>query len=441
MIARYTRDAMGKIWAEDSRFRYMLQVEVAVAKAQAKLKIIPAAAASDIAKKSKYKIERIHEIEQTTKHDVIAFVSAVAENVGNHGKYVHYGLTSSDVLDTALSVQISEAGVLILDGVEQLRATLTKLAQKYAGALCAGRTHGMHAELTSFGYKMAGFVAELDRHGERLRHALEGCAIGKLSGAVGTYSFLPAEVESEVCRTLELTPERVATQVVPRDRHAELFSNFALYGGFIERLAVELRHLQRNEVGEVIEGFTPGQKGSSAMPHKKNPISAENLTGVARLLRGYAVSAFENQALWHERDISHSSVERVIFPDAFILVDYATDRMNRLLKGLYVDTKRMWANTLISQGSLFSSHVLLALVRQGLSREGAYKIVQVTAHGLKPGQHLREALKKNPDVKSLLKPKDVDAIFNEKKLREQFQKRVRIALGAKRPGGRKGRSR
>ena len=428
MVERYTRPKMGKIWSQESRFQHMLEVEIAVAKAQAKLKMIPGAAAKAIASKSKFNVNRIKEIEATTRHDVIAFVSNVAENVGPHGKYVHYGLTSSDVLDTALSLQIASAGELLNESLDALEAQLERVSKKNAGVLCAGRTHGMHAELTSFGYKMSGFYQELLRHRERIDVALEDCAIGSISGAVGTFSFLPRKVEEEVCRMLKLEPEAVATQVIPRDRHAALFSAFALFGGFIERLSVEMRHLQRTEVGEVVEGFKKGQKGSSAMPHKKNPISGENLTGVARLLRSYAQASMENQALWHERDISHSSVERVIFPDAFILMDYASHRLVELLKNLHVNSARMKENIELSQGSLFSSHVLLALVDKGLSREEAYSMVQGVSHSLKPGQTLKDRLKKDKDIKELLNKREVDAIFNERKLKTQFEKLVTQAL-------------
>lgn len=428
MIERYTRKKMGQHWALETRFEKLLEVEKAVAKAQATMNIIPRAAAKSINDKGAFSLKRIAEIEATTRHDVIAFVSNVAEKVGPHGKYVHYGLTSSDVLDTALSLQIAEAGELLEDSFEDLEKALVKISKKHAESLCAGRTHGMHAELTSFGYKMAGFYQEFLRHQDRIEEALEDCCIGKISGAVGTYSFLPQELEERVCKLLDLEPETVATQVIPRDRHANLLSAFALYGGFIERLSVELRHLQRTEVGEVIEGFQKGQKGSSAMPHKKNPISGENLTGIARLLRSYAMAALENQALWHERDISHSSVERVIFPDAFILVDYATDRLARTLNNLKVDTQRMKHNISLSQGSLFSSHVLLALVDKGLSREEAYAHVQRVSHGLKPNEDLRSALKKDKDVSQLLKKKEVDAIFNEQKLKRQFKTLVTKVL-------------
>jgi len=428
MIERYTRPEMGKIWAEGRRFHYMLKVEVAVAQAQGRMKIIPRAAASAIAKKGKFQLERILEIEKTTRHDVIAFVTNVAENVGPHGRYVHYGLTSSDVIDTALSLQIQEASKLILQGVDQLQDVLRRLALQHAGTLCAGRTHGMHAEVTSFGLKLAGYVSELRRQKIRLQNAFEQSLVGKLSGAVGTYSTSPVGVEAEVCRRLKLRPETVATQVIPRDRHAEVLSVFALYAGFLERLSVEFRHLQRTEVAEVYEGFTKGQKGSSAMPHKKNPISAENLTGVARLLRSYAQAGFENQALWHERDISHSSVERVVFPDSFILVDYATARLTELLRGLYVDKDRMRSNLELSKGQVFSSYALLALIDAGLSREDAYALVQNMSHRIKGKEDLRSALKRDPQVRELLTNSQIDRIFLEKTLRTKFKGLVQKAV-------------
>ncbi|MCB0386985.1 MAG: adenylosuccinate lyase, partial [Bdellovibrionales bacterium] len=300
MIARYSRPEMEKIWHLENRFQQMLEVEQAVAETQAELGFIPPEAARDIRQKGKFSIERIDEIEKTTRHDVIAFVSAVAENVGENGRYVHYGMTSSDVLDTALSLQVRQAGQVLTASLDRLLTGLRRQMRAHGDSLCPGRTHGMHAEPTSFGMKMAGFVAEFMRHRCRLEQALGQMAVGKLSGAVGTYSTQPDAVEKGVCDRLGLQPETIATQVIPRDRHAELFFAIAMLGSGLERLAIELRHLQRTEVGEVIEGFTPGQKGSSAMPHKKNPISAENITGAARLLRSYLQAGLENVALWHE---------------------------------------------------------------------------------------------------------------------------------------------
>ncbi len=412
MIARYTREQMGAVWSPQNRFEKMLEVEKAVAQVQAELGLIPAKAAQDIVAKGRFSVERIDEIEKTTRHDVIAFVSSVAENVGENGRFVHFGLTSSDVLDTAMSLLIRDAGKVLLMSVDRLESELTKLVRSESETLCAGRTHGMHAEPTTFGMKMAGHLMEMRRSRERVVRALEQAAIGKLSGAVGTYSTQTEKVELGVCIHLNLRAETVATQVIPRDRHAELLTAMAILGGGIERLSVELRHLQRTEVGEVVEGFQKGQKGSSAMPHKKNPISTENLTGLARLLRSYAMAALEDIALWHERDISHSSVERVIFPDAFILVDYACDRLATVLNGLFVDRDRMKKNMGLSQGQLFSSHLLLALVDAGLSREEAYTKVQALSHGLKPGETLEGAARADQDVAARVKESELTAIFS-----------------------------
>ena len=426
MIARYSRKNMARIWSPENKFRHMLEVEKAVARAEAKHGIIPRKAARDIESKGRFRIERIDEIESITKHDVIAFVQCVAENVGEpSGAYVHFGLTSSDVLDTALSLTLRDAGDELLKTVDRLAATIARLSKKHVTTLMAGRTHGMHAEATSFGIKLAGFLAELHRHRERLERALKQAAIGKLSGAVGTYTTLPPEIETEVCRALRLTSETIATQVVPRDRIAELIAALALLAGFWERLAVELRHLQRTEVGEAIENFTPGQKGSSAMPHKKNPISAENISGLARLIRGYLIASLENMALWHERDISHPSVERVILPDAFIVCDYALARLDELLNGLYIDKERMRANMELSQGQLFSSQILLFMVKKGLTRDEAYRIVQETSHTLKRGQNfvnaLAERMKKDAKLNRRITASDLRAVVKEANFKKRFQ--------------------
>ncbi|MFN7729188.1 MAG: adenylosuccinate lyase [Bdellovibrio sp.] len=411
MIERYTRPEMGVLWTSDARFSKMMEVEIAVAQAQAGLGIIPRAAAKAIAAKAKFSTKRILEIERETRHDVIAFVSNMAENVGEWGRFIHFGMTSSDVLDTALSLQIREAGVVLGRSLDFLERSMKSLSRRHAETLCAGRTHGMFAEPTTFGLKMAGFIAELSRNRQRLDLSLEQVGIVKMSGAVGTYSSQPPEVEVRVGRLLKLKPETVATQVVPRDRHAEVFIALAMIGTGLERLAIELRHLQRSEVAEVTEGFTKGQKGSSAMPHKKNPISAENITGISRLLRSYAQAALEDVALWHERDISHSSVERVIFPDAFILTDYSVHRMAILLEGLEVSKKRMQDNIDLSQGQVFSSQVLLALVEKGLDRELAYYHVQRLCHSMGRGDHLKHKILSDPELKRLLKAKEVDRIF------------------------------
>jgi adenylosuccinate lyase len=411
MIERYTRETMGAIWTQENRFAKMLEVEIAVAEVQAGLKLIPQEAAKQIKNKSQFSVARINEIEKTTRHDVIAFVSNVAEHVGPMGRYIHFGMTSSDVLDTAMSLLIRDAGRELTQTLASLSKVLNARALEFSETLTAGRTHGMHAEPTSFGMKLAGFWAETERNRERLARALEQAAICKLSGAVGTYSTQTHQVEAGVAKKLGLTPERVATQVVPRDRHAEVLWALAMVGAGLERLAVELRHLQRTEVGEVTEGFKKGQKGSSAMPHKKNPISAENITGCARLLRSYAAASMENIALWHERDISHSAVERVVFPDAFILCDYAAERAVRLVSELDVDAERMKKNMDLSHGQLFSSHLLLALVDKGLRREDAYALVQRLSHQMRSDSHLREEALGDKEVRALLNEKEIRAVF------------------------------
>jgi len=425
VIERYTRPEMGLLWHADYRFGKMMEVEIAVAQVQAEMGIIPKAAAKAITQKSRFNVKRIAEIEKETKHDVIAFVSNLAENVGPHGKFIHYGLTSSDVLDTAFSLQVREAGVVLMKSIESLEKSLRTLMNKHADTLCAGRTHGMFAEPTTFGFKMAGFLAETERNKKRIKSALDNMMICKLSGAVGTYSSQPPKVETAVAKKLRLKTETIATQVIPRDRHAEMLNALALLGTGLERLAVELRHLQRSDVAEVTEGFTKGQKGSSAMPHKKNPISAENITGLSRLLRSYSIAGMEDVALWHERDISHSSVERVVFPDAFIVADYALNRMSILLDGLDVNKKRMLDNIESSQGQIFSSHVLLALVQKGMRREDAYSLVQRLCHSLGYGEHLRDKLLVDDDVRALLKPKEIDEIFTGKKHKKSIKEIIK----------------
>lgn len=427
MIARYSTDEMNKIFNDESRFEYMRQVEIACAVIQAQMGIIPRKAAIEIEKKSKFQTNRILEIEKTTKHDVIAFVSNMAENVGEYGRYIHFGLTSSDVLDTALSLQLSVGLDVLLKGINQLEKVLSILIKKHAKTICAGRTHGIYAEVTTFGFKLAGFHQELLRNKKRILAAQKQIRICKLSGAVGTSSALPIEFEQKVAKKLGLSVEPFATQVVPRDRHAEVVAaiNFLMSG--YERLAIELRHLQRSEVSEVIEGFTVGQKGSSAMPHKKNPISAENLTGLSRLVRGDLLSALENIPLWHERDISHSSVERVIFPDLFQLAHYATRRLSELLKNLYVDVDRMFQNTQQLGGVLYSSHLLLHLVeKHNMTREDAYQLVQRLAHGLKSKEHLKEKIISDDEAKKYFKVADLERIFSGKKHLESIQKRIKV---------------
>lgn len=436
MISRYTRPEMGALFTQESRFQCLLEVELAVAQAQGKLKIIPEKAVREMKRNAKFSVARIDEIEKTTKHDVIAFVSNVAENIGPSGRYLHYGMTSSDVLDTALSLQIQKASVVLFSRFDRLEAALTKMIERHAFTLSAGRTHGMHAEATTFGFKMAGFLAEFRRTRIRVERAVDGLRVVKLSGAVGTYSTQPPEVEKLVGEQLGLVPETIATQVVPRDRHAEMMWALAMTGAAVERLSVEMRHLQRTEVGEVIESFTPGQKGSSAMPHKKNPISAENLTGLARLLRANASAAMENVALWHERDISHSSVERVILPDSFILADYSLDRLATLIEGLYVDQERMNKNMQLSQGQLFSSQVLLSMIDKGLSREEAYKIVQRVCHDLEPGDSLEHRLMADPEASKYVDKKSLRAIFSGDRQKKRIESVLSSILKGSKTKGR-----
>ncbi|MES3039055.1 MAG: adenylosuccinate lyase [Bdellovibrionota bacterium] len=428
MITRYTRPEMGLIWDDDNKFSRMLEVEMAVADVQAEMKLIPREAAKAIRQKGKFSRRRIHELEKTLKHDVIAFVSNVAENVGPLGKYIHFGLTSSDVLDTALSLQMRDAGEVLLKGVSRLEKALRSLVREHRQTLCLGRTHGMYAEPTTFGFKMSGFLAEIQRNTQRLNRTLKELEICKLSGPVGTYSTLASEVEAKVAAKLKLTVETVATQVVPRDRHADLMLAISLLGGALERLSVELRHLQRSEVAEVTESFTAGQRGSSAMPHKKNPISSENITGLSRLLRGYAFASLENIPLWHERDISHSSVERVAFPDAFILVDYAVHRMSDLLEGLKVDKKRMLQNIQRSQGQVFTSVVLNHLVVQGLTRDEAYMNLQRVSHSMGEGDQLQDLVLKDKYLKKYLTKNKAEEIFSGAYHRRMIAKSVDGAL-------------
>lgn len=423
MIDRYTRPEMGQLWSKAARFEFLLQVELAVAQAQSEAGLIPKEAYLDIRNKARFDVARIEQIEQQTRHDVIAFVSNVAENVGPNGRFLHYCLTSSDALDTALSLQVREAGEAVQKELEELIEVLMGQVEKYKDTLCAGRTHGMHAEPTSFGLKLAGFCEELRRNARRLSGSIKQLTVGKLSGAVGTYSALSPEVEARALEVLGLKGEVIATQVIPRDRHAQVFFALAMIGSALERLAVELRHLQRTEVAEVSEGFARGQKGSSAMPHKRNPISAENISGCARLLRSNLQAAMEDIALWHERDISHSSVERVIFPDAFILTDYCLNRMKTLIQGLEVDSSRMVENMEMSHGKLFSSHLLLKLVERGLLREEAYALVQELSFQ-SSDEGLQTMALKHPKVSRLLSAQDLEEIFSGDAHRKAIRNQV-----------------
>jgi adenylosuccinate lyase len=380
VIARYSRPAMARIWSQEAKLACWLDVELAALDASAAVGVVPADAAAEIrAGASAPSPERVAEIEERTQHDVAAFVDAVAERLGPVGRWFHYGLTSSDVLDTALALQIQEAGRLVLEGLDGAFAAVVTQAERHRETLIIGRTHGVHAEPTTFGLKLAVWAFELDRARGRVRAALERLRVGKLSGAVGTYSATDPEVERIACERLGLEPAEASTQVLQRDRHAELLAALAVTAASLERFALEIRHLARTEVREVEEPFRPGQKGSSAMPHKRNPVVAERICGLARVVRGAALVGLENVALWHERDISHSSAERVVVPDAFLVLDYMLDRFTWLVEGLVVRPDRMRRNLEASYGLFFSQRLLLALVEGGLERAAAYELVQGAA--------------------------------------------------------------
>ena len=380
MIRRYTRPEMAAVWKDEARFQAMLRVELAVARAEARRGLVPASALTSIESKAAIDLERIAEIERTTDHDVIAFVSQVAERVGADGRYLHHGLTSSDVVDTALALQLRAAGELLLRGCERLLGALVARARAEATTVMMGRTHSVHAEPMTLGLKLAGWAFEVERGRVRLAAAVDEIGTGKISGPVGTYSHLAPDIEAEVLAELGLHADPVSTQIVQRDRHAALLTAIAILGGSLERFATEVRNLQHTEIGEVLEPFKAGQKGSSAMPHKRNPILSERIAGLARVLRGHAQTGLENQPLWHERDISHSSAERIVLPDATLLLDYLLDAMTRLVDGLVVQPERMRENIERGLGLHASSRVLLALVEQaGLSREDAYAVVQRNA--------------------------------------------------------------
>jgi adenylosuccinate lyase len=380
MIARYTRPEMGALWEPRNRFQKWLDVEIAVCEAWQELGEIPADALAVIKEKAAFSIERIDEIEREVKHDVIAFLTSVAEHIGtDDSRFVHKGLTSSDVVDTALSLLMREAADRIIAGIEELMVVLKQQAFAFQHTPCIGRSHGVHAEPMTFGLKFALWYAEAGRNLERMRRARAAINVGTVSGAVGTFSNLPPKLEELVCAKLGLSPEPLATQVIQRDRHAEYMTSLALLAGLVEKITVEMRHLQRTEVREAEEPFTPGQKGSSAMPHKRNPVGCENLSGLARVVRSNAIAAMENMPLWHERDISHSSVERVIIPDSTILVDYMLHRLKGILKDMHVYPERMMENMERSFGLYNSQRVLLALIDTGMTREEAYLIVQRNA--------------------------------------------------------------
>jgi adenylosuccinate lyase len=407
LIERYTRPEMGAVWTDQARMDAWLQVELAGVEALAEQNIVPADDARTVKERASFTVDEVREREKLTDHDMAAFVDVVAQSIGETGRWVHFGLTSSDVLDTALSLQIRRAGEIVITGARAYRDALKTKAFEYRDTITVGRTHGVHAEPTTFGLKLAGFAFEADRNLKRLQEGFDACAVGALSGAVGTYASNGPEFEQIVLDKLGLRREDVSTQVIPRDRHAQLLNAIALAGAGLERYAIEMRHLQRTEVREAEEPFRAGQKGSSAMPHKRNPITSERITGIARLLRSYSSAGLEDVALWHERDISHSSVERVILPDSTILLDYAQSLATRVVEGMTVHTERMAANLDATHGALFSQRALLALVEAGHSRDDAYRIVQENAQrAWDTGTPFRELLgAAAPEL-------DLDAVFD-----------------------------
>ncbi len=429
MIERYVRPEMGALWTDEHKFRTWLDVELAACAAMAQAGLIPRRDWADIRRKAGFDVKRIRKIEADVRHDVIAFLTNVAERVGPAARHVHKGLTSSDVVDTALSVNLVKAADLLIAGVDRVRAAAARLAEQHAFTPMIGRSHGIHAEPTTFGLKMALMFDEFGRARARLAAARETVRVGKLSGAVGTHAHLDPKIEAAVCRQLGLRPAAISTQILQRDRHAEYVAALALVGASVERWAQEFRHLQRTEVREVEEFFGRGQKGSSAMPHKKNPIVAEQLCGLARVLRGHALTAMENVALWHERDISHSSAERIILPDATILLDYVLDKLAALVAGLKVDAARMRANLDLTHGLIHSQQVLLLLVEKGVAREEAYRWVQRNALAAwRTGQPLLELVESDADIAKTVSRRELATCFD---LKRHFRdvKRTFRALG------------
>jgi adenylosuccinate lyase len=415
MIPRYTRPEMGRIWSEENNFRKWLEIEILAAEALAQMGKVPKAAIARIRKNARFNVERIREIESEVKHEVIAFLSSVAESIGDDARFLHLGMTSSDVMDTALAIQLTEAAAILIEDVQNLMKVLRRQAYKYKSTVMIGRTHGVHAEPITFGLKLALWFQEMDRNLVRLRKAVEDISVGQISGAVGTFAQISPKVEAYVCRKSGLKQALVSNQIIQRDRHAYFFATLAVIAGSLEKFAVEIRHLQRTEVQEAEEPFTQGQKGSSAMPHKRNPILSENVSGMARLMRSYAIAALENVALWHERDISHSSVERVIAPDATIALDFMLRRMTYVLGDLCVYPENMKRNLEKSGGAVFSERVLLALVDKGMPRDAAYRMVQ--RHALKiarDGGELKDELLKDGEIASYLSARDMEAVWGLK---------------------------
>lgn len=418
MIERYTLPEMGKIWEDEFKYSTWLKIEILACEARSKRGEIPKKDLDVIKKKANFNVKRILKIEEKTKHDVIAFLTNVAEYVGKEARHIHYGMTSSDILDTTLSYQMKTAGEILLKKLQELHSILKKRALEHKNTVCIGRSHGIHAEPTTMGLKFALWFEETERNISRLQFAIENISVGQISGAVGTFEYLSPKVEEYVCKKLGLSPAPVSTQVIQRDRHAHFLTTLAVIGATLEKIAVEIRHLQRTEVLEAEEFFSKGQKGSSAMPHKRNPVISERITGLARILRSNSVAALEDVALWHERDISHSSVERIIVPDSCIALDYMLHLMNGLIKNLLIYPENMIRNLNLTRGLIFSQKVLLALVNKGLSREDSYKLVQTNAMNVwqDKNKNLKDELLKSQKVRELLSEKEINEIFKNKKI-------------------------
>ena len=413
MIPRYSLPEMAAVWSDESRLGNWLEIEVLAVEAWAELGQVPVEDARTIRERAAFTVDEVARVERVTRHDVAAFVQVVADSVGTEGRWVHFGMTSSDVLDTGFAMQLRASADLLLARLEGLLAVVKRMALAHRDTVMVGRSHGVHAEPISFGHKLAVWAFELDRDRERLRRAREAVSVGAISGAVGTYASIDPRVEQLVCAKLGLRPEEASTQVIQRDRHAEFMAALAICASTLDKMATEIRHLARTEVREVQEPFGEGQKGSSAMPHKRNPVASERVSGLARVIRGYAQAALEDVALWHERDISHSSAERVIFPDATGLLDFMLAEMTTVLDGLRVYPDRMRANLEADGGSVFSQSVLLALIDAGMGRDEAYRVVQLAAAGAwDQGADFRAALGSNPEVTSRLSPEELTALFD-----------------------------
>ena len=416
MIPRYSRKEVAQIWEPMNKFKIWLDIEIYAAQAMEKYKIIPRGVAAKVRKKSKINIKRIDEIEKKTKHDVIAFLTSIAEHVGPEAKYLHQGMTSSDVLDTCFNIQLKQSGKILLNDIEKLLKTLKSKSKKYKNVITIGRSHGIHAEPITFGLKLATYYAEFKRNKERLKLAIEEISTCAISGAVGTFAHIGPNIEKFVSEKLKLKPETISTLIIPRDRHAYYFNTLAIIASSAERLATEIRHLQRTEVLEAEEYFSSGQKGSSAMPHKRNPILSENITGLARLVRSYSLPAMENIVLWHERDISHSSVERNIGPDSTVTLDFLLTRLNLVISNLIVYPKNMLTNLNKFDGLIFSQAIMLKLTQKGVSRENAYRIVQRNAMKTwTKKENFKNNLEKDKLLKKFLNIKEIENLFNIKK--------------------------